>query len=55
MRRVYSEASAPTRIDLAGGTLDISLLYLGRKGCGAGRGGCLFCIGDPAQVPAEVR
>jgi len=23
--------------------------------CGAGRGGCLFCIGYPAQVPAEVR
>jgi D-glycero-alpha-D-manno-heptose-7-phosphate kinase len=28
MRRVYIEASAPTRIDLAGGTLDIWPLYL---------------------------
>jgi len=55
MKRVYIDASAPMRIDLTGGTLDIWPLYLGRKVCGAGRGGCLVCIGYPAQVPAEVR
>jgi galactokinase/mevalonate kinase-like predicted kinase len=24
----------------------------GGKVCGAGGGGCLFCIGDPADIPA---
>ncbi len=32
MRRVYIESSAPTRIDLAGGTLDIWPLYLFHEG-----------------------
>ena len=32
MARVYIESSAPTRIDLAGGTMDIWPLYLFHEG-----------------------